>query len=82
MTLAVTRRVGRRSLLFVRCESFEEYFESGRLRNRSASRGRRIPLSSLRLTFAARAARNFLIFLGVSAHCRTTLRRVVADPWF
>jgi Na+/melibiose symporter-like transporter len=40
-----------------------EYFEAGRLRNRSASRNRLTPLSSLRLTFAdivaARAKRAF-----------------------
>ena len=48
-TLAATRRVGRRTWPAVRME----YFEAGRLRSRSASRRRLVPLSSLRRTFAA-----------------------------
>ena len=43
-TLAATRRVGRRAWPGLR----KEYFEAGRLRNRSACRRRLMPLSSLR----------------------------------
>ncbi|WP_328886433.1 hypothetical protein [Streptomyces sp. NBC_00316] len=42
---------------------------------RSASRRRLTSLSSFRCTFAARTTRNSLIFVGVSEHWRTTLRR-------
>jgi hypothetical protein len=63
-TLAATRRVGRRTWPALR----KEYFEAGRLRNRSASRKRLTPLSSLRQTFAAIVAMNCLICTDVCAH--------------
>ena len=47
--MAATRRVGRRTWPALR----KEYFEAGRLRRRSASRRRLMPLPSLRRTFAA-----------------------------
>jgi hypothetical protein len=44
-----------------------EYFEAGRLRNRSASRNRLTPLPGLRLTFADIVAMNCLICTDVCA---------------
>src|SRR5438552_1223006 len=70
-TLAATRRVGRRTWPALR----KEYFEAGRLRNRSASRKRLTPLSSLRQTFAVIVAMNCLICTDVCADWRMTLRR-------
>ena len=63
-TLAATRRVGRRTWPASR----KEYFGAGRLRNRSASRKRLTPLSSLRRTFAAIVTMNCLICTDVCAH--------------
>jgi len=62
-TLAATRRVGRRIWPGLR----EEYFEAGRLRNRSASRKRLAPLPGLRRTFAVIVAMNCLICTDVCA---------------
>ena len=70
-TLAATRRVGRRTWPAVR----KEYFDAGRLRDRSASRRRLMPLSSLRRTFAASIAMTCLICTDVCADWRITLRR-------
>ena len=52
------------------------YFDAGRLRDRSASRRRLAPLSSLRRTFAAIVAMNCLTCTGVWADWRMTLRRM------
>ena len=63
-TLAATRLVGPRIWPALR----KEYFDAGRLRDRSASRRRLMPLSSLRRTFAAIVAMT----------CLSCLKRYVA----